>query len=43
MAYSRDLPKMAVMDDGLAWHGLALTGMDWHGLAWTDMEQHGLF
>ena len=43
MAYSRDLPKMAVMDDGLAWtgmdwHGLALTGMDWHGLPWTSMD-----
>ena len=40
MAYSRDLPKMAVID----YHGLALTG--WHGLAgmdwlvWTDW--HGL-
>ena len=29
MAYSRDLPKMAVMD----YHGLA--GMDW--LAWTGL------
>ena len=31
MAYSCDLPKMAVMDD----HGLSWTGMDWHGLDWT--------
>ena len=29
MAYNRDFPKMAVMDDGLAW-----TGMDWHGMDW---------
>ena len=33
MAYSRDLPKMAVMDDRLAW-----TGMDWHGMALTSMD-----
>ena len=46
MSYSRNLPKMAVMDyhglaglDYLGWTGwLGLTGMDW--LAWTG--QHGL-
>ena len=48
MAYSRNLPKMAVMDDhGLSWtimdwHGLAWTGMDWHGLAWAGMNWIGL-
>ena len=38
MAYSRDLPKMAVMDD----HGLSQTFNDDHGLSWTRMDQNGL-
>ena len=48
MAYSRDLPKMAVIDDhGLSQtinddHGLSQTIMDYHGLAWTGMDWHGL-
>ena len=36
MAYSRDLPKMAVMD----YHGLSLTIMDCHELSWTIMDYH---
>ena len=45
MAYRRDLPKMAVMDDhGLSQTinvdlGLSWTIMDYHGLAWTRMDQ----
>ena len=35
MAYSRDLPKMAI--NGLSW-----TIMDYHGLAWTITDYHGL-
>ena len=38
MAYSRDLPKMAVMDD----HGLSQTINDDHGLSWTSMDWIGL-
>ena len=36
MAYSRDLPKMAVMDD----HGLSTMIMDYNGLSWTIMDDH---
>ena len=36
MAYSHDLPKMAVMDD----HGLSKTINDDHGLSWTIMDYH---
>ena len=38
MAYSSDLPKMAVMDD----HGLSQTINDDHGLSWTSMDWIGL-
>ena len=34
MAYSRNLPKMAVMND----HGLSTMIIDYHGLAWTGMD-----
>ena len=34
MAYSRDLPKMAVMDD----QGLSWTILNNPGLAWTGMD-----
>ena len=44
MAYSRDLPKMAVMDDhGLSQTiGLDWTGLDWIGLDWTRLDWIGL-
>ena len=38
MAYSRDLPKMEIID----YHILSWTIMDYQGLSWTIMDYHGL-
>ena len=37
MAYSRDVPKMAMID----YHGLNI--MDYHGLSWNIMDYSKLF
>ena len=36
MAYSRDLPKMEIID----YHILSWTIMDYQGLSWTIMDYH---